>query len=164
MHRVRITGLTPPAPAIVLHRWPCALWLACPAPDSYDHAVPRGLSPRRPSRRAAPPPVRACRRRSTPAGPALMGRGWTRRGRADRPLAWTTRPPGGPTLAPEALQGPLGMGLEAIPLSPYHAGLAGPRCKRLLPLPACAACPCPLTLAGAGKPLTHGSPLHPSHL
>src|SRR5437763_15345052 len=58
----------------------------------------------------------------------------------------------------------MGIGLQAIQLSPYHAGLAEPRCKRLLPFPALSACSCPLALSGSGKPLTQGDPLNPSHL
>ena len=50
IHRFRMTGITPPYPAIVLHLWPFAMWLAFPAPDYYDHSVTLGLSPRRPSR------------------------------------------------------------------------------------------------------------------
>src|SRR2546430_4224233 len=50
IHRFRTTGITPPSPAIVLHLWPFALWLAFPTSDYYDHSVTLGLSPRRPSR------------------------------------------------------------------------------------------------------------------
>src|SRR5215510_11181784 len=50
IHRFRIIGITPPSPAIVLHLWPFALWLAFPTSDYYDHSVTLGLSPRRPSR------------------------------------------------------------------------------------------------------------------
>ena len=50
MHRFRMTGITPPYPAIVLHLWPFAMWLVFPAPDYYDHSVTLGLSSRRPSR------------------------------------------------------------------------------------------------------------------
>src|SRR5262249_3290023 len=137
MHRCRITGITPPCPAIVLHLWPFALWLACPASDSYDHAVPRGLSSRRPSRRALAPHGSACGGRSTHAFPALIGRGWTRRGRSGRPLPWATSPPRGQTLEREALPGPLGIGLQAVELSPCHAGLAAPPLQRLLSVLGC---------------------------
>src|SRR2546425_6424689 len=58
----------------------------------------------------------------------------------------------------------MGIGLQAIQLSPYHAGLAEQRCKRLLPFPALSACSCPLALSGSGEPLTQGCPLNPSHL
>src|SRR5438067_8737905 len=58
----------------------------------------------------------------------------------------------------------MGIGLQAIQLSPYHAGLAEQRRKRLLPFPALSACSCPLALSGSGEPLTQGSPLNPSHL
>ena len=111
MHRFRISGLTPPSPALVLHLWPFALWLAFPTPDYYDHSVPRGLSSRRPSRSSRPQHVSACRRRSTHAFPALSGRGWTRRGRSGRPLPWATSPSRCQTLSREALHRPLGIGL-----------------------------------------------------
>jgi len=39
LHRFRITGITPPSPAIVLHLWSFALWLAFPTSDYYDHSV-----------------------------------------------------------------------------------------------------------------------------
>jgi hypothetical protein len=111
---------------------PVALSLAFPSSDSSGSSVTLGLAPRRPARRALLPHVRACGRRSTPALPARMGRCWTRRGRTSRPLAWATRPSGAATLAPEALHGPPGIGLQAIQRSPGHAGLAAPQFPRLL--------------------------------
>jgi hypothetical protein len=54
MRRFRITGLTPPSPAIVLHLLPFAMWLAFPAPDSYDHSVTLELSSRRPIPQCTP--------------------------------------------------------------------------------------------------------------
>src|SRR5262247_619695 len=58
----------------------------------------------------------------------------------------------------------MSIGLQAIQLSPYHAGLAEQRRKRLLPSSALSACSCPLTLSGSGEPLPQGSPLNPSQL
>src|SRR5215831_20733336 len=58
----------------------------------------------------------------------------------------------------------MSIGLQAIQLSPYHAGLAEQRRKRLLPSSALSACSCPLALSGSGEPLPQGSPLNPSHL
>src|SRR5262245_59056559 len=58
----------------------------------------------------------------------------------------------------------MSIGLQAMPPSPCHAGLAEPRCMRLVPCPALSAGSCPLALSGSGKPLTQGSPLNPSHL
>jgi hypothetical protein len=135
-----------------------------PPSADYSHSVPRGLSPRRASRSARPPPVRAPGRRSTPAWPARLGQGWTRRGRARRPLAWPTSPPGASTLSPAARPGPRGMGLSAVELAPGHAGLAEPRSQRRLPCSAFSAGACALALAGAGQPLPLGSPLHPTPL
>ena len=93
-----------------------------------------------------------------------MGRGWTRSGRSGRPRPWATSPPRGQTLEPEALHRPMGIGLQAVELAPGHAGLAEPRCQRLLPCSAFSAGACSLALSGAGKPLPLGSPLHPTHL
>ena len=59
LHRFRTTGITPPSPAVVLHLWPFALWLAFPASDSYGHSGTRGRASRRPSRRALLPYVKA---------------------------------------------------------------------------------------------------------
>src|SRR2546427_12199676 len=42
IHRFRTTGITPPSPAIVLHLWPFALWLAFPTSDYDDHSVTLG--------------------------------------------------------------------------------------------------------------------------
>src|SRR4030095_6248736 len=58
----------------------------------------------------------------------------------------------------------MSIGLQAIQLSPYHAGLAEQRRKRLLPSSALSACSCPLALSGSGERLPQGSPLNPSHL
>src|SRR4051812_24144324 len=46
----------------------------------------------------------------------------------------------------------LGIGVQAIQLSPYHAGLAGRRLWRLPAAPASRACSFPLWLSPSGKP------------
>src|SRR4029450_7893878 len=46
---------------------------------------------------------------------------------------------------------PLGIGLQAVSLSPYHAGLAGRDHKRLLIPPAFPTCSCPLRLSPSGE-------------
>src|SRR5574341_443246 len=46
---------------------------------------------------------------------------------------------------------PLGMGMQAVELSPYHAGLAGRHHTRLLVSPAFPTCSCPLWLSPSGK-------------
>src|SRR5260370_20627748 len=48
---------------------------------------------------------------------------------------------------------PLGIGVQAIQLSPYHAGLAGRHLWRLPVAPAFPACCCPLALSPSGKPM-----------
>src|SRR5262245_64057046 len=58
----------------------------------------------------------------------------------------------------------MSIGLQAVELSPCHAGLAEPRGQRLLPFSAFSAGSCSLALSGSGKPLTLGSPLNPTHL
>src|SRR5260370_42159041 len=47
---------------------------------------------------------------------------------------------------------PLGIGVQAIRLSPYHAGLAGRHLKRLPATSAFLACSFPLRLSPSGKP------------
>src|SRR5215471_5991375 len=47
---------------------------------------------------------------------------------------------------------PLGIGVQAIQLSPYHAGLAGRHLWRLRATPASRACSCPLRLSPSGEP------------
>src|SRR3954468_16850685 len=47
---------------------------------------------------------------------------------------------------------PPGIGIQAIQLSPYHAGLAGRHLQRLPVSPASLACCCPLRLSPSGKP------------
>jgi len=49
---------------------------------------------------------------------------------------------------------PWELGCQAIRLSPYHAGLAGPCPTRLRAPPAFTACCCPLWLSPPGKPVT----------
>jgi len=46
---------------------------------------------------------------------------------------------------------PLGIGVQAVELSPYHAGLAGRDHKRLLITPAFPTCSCPLRLSPSGE-------------
>src|SRR5437762_2642601 len=46
---------------------------------------------------------------------------------------------------------PLGIGVQAVSLSPYHAGLAGRDHKRLLASPAFPTCSCPLQLSPSGE-------------
>src|SRR5215831_19150927 len=47
---------------------------------------------------------------------------------------------------------PLGIGVQAMQLSPYHAGLAGRHRKRLRVTPASRACSFPLWLSPSGEP------------
>src|SRR6516165_3655306 len=47
---------------------------------------------------------------------------------------------------------PLGIGIQAMQLSPYRAGLAGRHFQRLPVAPAFLACCCPLQLSPSGQP------------
>jgi hypothetical protein len=53
---------------------------------------------------------------------------------------------------------PLEIGVQAIQLSPYHAGLAGRHPTRLPVTPAFPTCSCPLRLSPSGKSMTQESP------
>src|SRR5438132_8865144 len=53
---------------------------------------------------------------------------------------------------------PLDIGVRAMQLSPYHAGLAGRHGTRLPMPPAFATCSCPLWLSPSGKSMTQESP------
>src|SRR5215469_14686355 len=53
----------------------------------------------------------------------------------------------------------LGIGVQAIQLSPYHAGLAGQHLWRLPAAPAFRACSFPLRLSPSGKPDGPGTSL-----
>src|SRR5437868_15139652 len=52
----------------------------------------------------------------------------------------------------ECAVAPLGIGIQAMQLSPYHAGLAGRHLQRLPVAPAFLACCCPLRLSPLGEP------------
>jgi hypothetical protein len=53
---------------------------------------------------------------------------------------------------------PLEIGVQAVSLSPYHTGLAGPHRTRLPMPPAFLTCSCPLRLSPSGKSMTQESP------
>ncbi len=53
---------------------------------------------------------------------------------------------------------PLEIGVRAMQLSPYRAGLAGPHRTRLPMSPAFPTCSCPLWLSPSGKSMTQESP------
>src|SRR6516165_7190420 len=61
---------------------------------------------------------------------------------------------------------PLGIGIQAIQLSPYHASLAGRHLQRLPVAPAFLACSCPLRLSPSGQPDDPGTFLRvpPDHV
>src|SRR3954468_18416748 len=54
---------------------------------------------------------------------------------------------------------PLGIGVQAIQLSPYHAGLAGRHLQRLPVAPAFPTCSFPLRLSPSGQPDGPGASL-----
>src|SRR5216683_7714038 len=60
---------------------------------------------------------------------------------------------------------PLDIGVQAIQLSPYRSGVAGPQHTHLLLLPAFRPCACPLALSGPGQAVASESyALNSGHL
>jgi len=131
---------------------PFAVWPALPSSDYYGDSVALGLAPGRPSR--VPSVLNASSMtwasHSSPSIGSLpialpVGGGSPQKG--------TVCPRG--TLrcrrcSSECAFSPLGIGIEAIQLSPYHAGLAGRHLQRLPVAPAFRACYCPLWLSPSG--------------
>src|SRR4029453_15978038 len=75
------------------------------------------------------------------------------------------KPHGVPVMAPpprgcsgECAVPPLEIGVQAVSLSPYRTGLAGPHRTRLPMSPAFPTCSCPLGLSPSGKSMTQESP------
>src|SRR3954463_2277404 len=79
--------------------------------------------------------------------PPPVGGGRSRNSNDPPPMALRSR-----RCSSECEVAPLGIGIEAMQLSPYHAGLAGRHRKRLRVTPAFLACCCPLRLSLSGKP------------
>jgi len=123
-------------------------------PHEYSwHSVPLGRAPRRPSRVPSPrhvsSPTEASH--SCPCMPSLGIVPGTERPTDARllrgsPGRWIDK------RAPnECAFPPLDMRVQAIQLSPYRSGVAGPQHTRLLLSPAFQPCACPLALSGPGQ-------------
>jgi hypothetical protein len=75
------------------------------------------------------------------------------------------KPHGALVMAPHPRRGsgacavaPLEIGVQAVSLSPYRTGLAGPHRTRLPMFPAFPTCSCPLRLSPLGESMTQESP------
>ena len=144
---------------------PFALWTAFPpaeagrhAGDYYEGSVAIGLASRRRSRVCAFLTSRARRRR--PVRPLDQGRSLTPTGRSVPPTSCSRRIPVASRLRccnRGVCQSPLGVGVQAIQLSPYRAGLAKLSLQHLPTASASTACSCPSWLSPPGQPLTQGS-------
>ena len=145
------------------HLCPFAMGWALPTADYYEHSVTLELALCRPShvpvvlnvlaRRRCPIHPLECARCTSPitrrVRPAKLGR-HARDGTASRRGRSACAVP------------PLEMGIQAVELSPYHAGLAGPHHTRLLMSPASPTCSCPLWLSPSGKSDDPEAPLRTS--
>ena len=138
--------------------------------DFHDYSggsVTVGLAPRRPSHGASSRNVLARRRRpvrplecahcASPISQGVVGKKVESR-RADSV--------GSTDVLPTSVKvPPLETRVEAIQLSPYHAGVAGQYRTRLQIFPASPPCSCPVLLADLGKVFTSKScALHCDHL
>jgi hypothetical protein len=137
------------------------------AHDDYGGSVPRGLAPRRPShvassrhglaRRRRPVRPLACAHCTSPLGQSVA---WKK---SDARHAESA---GSPDVVPARVTvPPLETRVQAIQLSPCHAGVAGRSPTRLQTAPALPPCSCPVLLADAGKGFPAQSfALHFDHL
>src|SRR5262245_34253686 len=143
------------------HLSPFAMWTALPSADYYGDSVAIGLASRRRSR--VPLVLNVSSVTEAPHSSPSM---------ASLAIAW---PVGGGS--PQNANGlplvalrcrrcsrgcafpPLGIGVQAMQLSPYHAGLAGRHCRRLRVTPASRACSFPVRLSPSGEPDDPGTSL-----
>jgi hypothetical protein len=140
------------------------VWTAFPSADSYGSSVTIGLSP------GGHPAVHSCNTSQREGGGPLMPcpRSW--RGAGPSEGAQAVRLPGlrVPLAVRRWSQRPSTdrLALDCRQLSLRHVTRVSPSngfCV-FAPPSVFSAGSCPLTLSGAGKPLTQGYPLHPSHL
>ena len=155
------------------HLCPFALWTAFPSSlagrdscDYYGHSVAIGLAPRRRSRVRLRRTSRARRRRPThlldcPHWASLrapeVAPGLTVHAGAERGIGFRR-------LSDGCALSPLEIGLQAIQLSPYRAGLAARRPGRLQTTTAFLACSCPLAFRVQVSQRTQESPPSSSRL
>src|SRR4029434_11253965 len=131
---------------------------ALPIPDYYDGSVTLGLAPGRPSR--VPVVLHVLARRRCPIHPLEYARCTSPIMRRVRPAKLSRHAHDGAAARRgrgECEVPPLEIGVWAIQLSPYRAGLAGRHGTRLPVLPAFLACSCPLGLSPSGESMTQSS-------
>jgi hypothetical protein len=137
---------------------PFAMQWALPIPDYYDGSVTVGLAPGRPSR--VPVVLHVLARRRCPIHPLEYARCTSPIMRRVRTAKLSRHVHDGAAIRRgrgECEVPPLEIGVWAIQLSPYRAGLAGPHRTRLPMFPAFPTCSCPLQLSPSGKSMTQES-------
>jgi hypothetical protein len=138
---------------------PFALQWVLPIPDYYDGSVTMGLAPGRPSR--VPVVLHVSARRRCPIHPLEYARCTSpimRRVRAAKVYRHAHDGAAARRGRDECEVPPLEIGVWAIQLSPYRAGLAGRHGTRLPVPPAFPTCSCPLQLSPSGESMTQESP------
>jgi hypothetical protein len=131
---------------------------ALPIPDYYDGSVTLGLAPGRPSR--VPVVLHVLARRRCPIHPLEYARCTSPIMRRVRTAKLSRHVHDGAAIRRgrgECEVPPLEIGVWAIQLSPYRAGLAGPHRTRLPMFPAFPTGSCPLQLSPSGKSMTQES-------
>src|SRR5215472_848592 len=141
------------------HLSPFAMWWAFPTPDYYEDSVTVGLAPGRPSR--VPVVLNVLARRRCPIHPLQCARCTSpimRRVRTAKVYRYAHDGAAARRGRGECEVPPLEIGVRAIQLSPYRAGLAGRHGTRLPVPPAFPTGSCPLQLSPSGESMTQESP------
>ena len=131
---------------------PFALWPALPSADYYGDSVTVGLAPGRPSH--VPVMLHVLVRRRCPVHPLQCARCTSpimRRVRTAKVYRYAHDGAASRRGRGECEVPPLEIGVRAMQLSPYRAGLAGRHGTRLPMPPAFPTCSCPLRLSPSGK-------------
>jgi len=130
-----------------------------PIPDYYDGSVTLGLAPCRPSR--VPVVLNVLAQRRCPIHPLQCARCTSpimRRVRTAKLYRYAHDGAASRRGRGECEVPPLEIGVQAVSLSPYRTGLAGPHRTRLPMSPAFPTCSCPLGLSPSGKSMTQEPP------
>jgi hypothetical protein len=138
---------------------PFALGWALPTADYYDGSVTVGLAPCRPSH--VPVVLNVLARRRGPVHPLEYARCTSpimRRVRTAKLYRYAHDGAASRRGRGECEVPPLEIGVRAMQLSPYRAGLAGRHSTRLPVSPAFPTCSCPLGLSPLGQSMTQESP------
>jgi hypothetical protein len=133
---------------------PFALWPALPTSDYYGDSVTMGLAPVRPSRVPFGVERIECDLGAPliPLNEVVLHRLASRRWPPAKPNGWPLVALRSRRCSSGCAVAPLGIGIQAMQLSPYHTGLAGRHLQRLPESPASLACCCPLRLSPSGEP------------